>query len=68
MLVWSKTCIHKLDIENQGFKIKCKIRYFQRMRCFVRPVHVVIRVAINKKAGESGVSVNVQYRVQLIFA
>ena len=35
---------------------------------FVRPVHVIIRVAINKKAGESGVSVDVQHHVQLIFA
>ena len=35
---------------------------------FVRPVHVVIRVAINKKAGESCVSVDVQYHIQLIFA
>ena len=34
----------------------------------VRPVHVVIRVAVNKKAGESGVSVDVQHHVQLIFA
>ena len=64
MIVWSKTCTDKLNIERQGFKI----RYFQRMRCFVRPVHVVIRVAINKETSESGVSVDVQYHVQLIFA
>ena len=68
MLVWSKTCTDKLEIESKRFKIKCKIRYFQRMRCFVRPVHVVIRVAINKETSESGVSVDVQYHVQLIFA